>query len=809
MTNLAPKALTLLFLLTASPVLAQEWTLDTSIKNLLDREQDELIKGLKKAPERALRDIIDEETKHLEKLHKDDLEAFGKEAWKRLLQGREDGRLWKALKAELKKAGVYSKALLEKIYKEERSRLHTFNERMVYGVVDKAMRAALIDRLRRIKNARLEMARVTTATGDGRPGEFPHKQPDSIFSWRETKKTDANVDTKLPIPSVTFWSKSASIKEALFEKTYKTKIGNLRVTAAKVEGLANAKAGRVSYTDAFGRKVEGLGATFTARARFTGARGDFRSKDIEAATKEIGVRAHVTAMARAVKHVEATSTTIVTEKGVGHHSSIKAGAGAEARAHFPITIDLKLFKIRVIPYVSAHAGVSAEAHATFEVEYTGKLRIDLGASASQGIGAGAGIVVQIELGVILRKALERVIQTIARTIRPIGDFFMGRTWKGPAADTTKLRLTLDDLEKRWAETGKTKAPTLKSHEEVATRYAPVIHQRIKRGPFDLLRRVDFDGDWNTLNNFDNTKKGSDSTAWVYYDVKETKTHYYVTYMFYHSGRKSNSKIRPLRNLRRHENDTGGCIVVARKNAPRGREVEVVFTTNGSETYTYSGLERKNDKKTRWRTHHGHWSGPVRYVDEADHPHVDLDRTHPQIWISGKSHDVYGFTGRDDANPFEGKEGIVYYVGKAEKPQSYRDKEVFYGLRPMSELLNQVDNKKVFTVDRQLKSRGAIRPLPMRMRGDEGPDNVAVPPWAWRYYNHEQDSIHNDEDDTRDEWIEAGDLFVDPAAALKVLFKLPGDVSSTYLHNPWKQGGQLSGPGVPTHAGSGLVGGVGQ
>ena len=64
---------------------------------------------------------------------------------------------------------------------------------------------------------------------------------------------------------------------------------------------------------------------------------------------------------------------------------------------------------------------------------------------------------------------------------------------------------------------------------VAARYAPVIYQEFSiytqdQGDpdraYDQLRRVDYDGDWNPLNNLDNHgNEAADNRGYVYFDVK--------------------------------------------------------------------------------------------------------------------------------------------------------------------------------------------------------------------------------------------------------------------------------------------------
>lgn len=774
-----------LALLIAAPAAAQEWKLDDSLRAFTDAQRKALVDGVRSAPTKALEAVIKAETDHIEKLAKDQLEPFAKEAWERILAGREEGHLWRAIGQELRAAGVQSRTLLRRVWQEERERLRSAPEDFVYGAVERALKAALIDRIRAIKDAKLEAWRVHGDGGDPRSSTFPLEQPVTRFSWRETSGEGRSIDGLIGglLPNVKFFSKSASLEEVLYEQTFRTELGDLKVTAAKVEGLANARAGRVTYKDGFGNEVEGLGVTFTARAKLTGARGDFRSVNVDAAGRHLGVSAYLKAMAEAASTAEAGATVLVTERGAGAHGEARVGAGVSASAQLPIAIDLKVFKITVIPYGSVHAGASASAHATFEVEWTGKVRLDLGAHASTGVGFGGGVVIQLELGPVLKAALEKLAREIGSLVRPIADALMGRTWKGPSSESNKLTLSLDDLERQWRERGEERpAPALESPEAVAARYAPVFYQQIDRGIFDFVRRVDFDGDWVARNNFDHTTPEADASAWVYYDVKETATHYYVSYVLYHPGRKSDAKFAVLRNLRQHENDLGGVTVVARKGAPRGREIEVVMTHDGDATYTYSAQERKDGERTRWRTRHGFWSGPAQFVDEVDHPLFDEDRTHPQVWVEGKNHAVYGFTGRDDANPFGGEEGVVYAFGAAaDTPDSTYDHQVRYALRPLEELLQHLNDPETFSHDHLARARNARQIMPTRLRGDEGLDDQAVAPWAWRYWQQEEDR-DDDRSVGRTEWVEAGDVFVDPARVLSVLFRTPDDFGRRYTRN---------------------------
>ncbi len=779
----------------ASTGWAQGWVLDDSLRTFSKDQKDRLVKAIEKAPQEALKDLLDREVDHLSSLHEQDLKKFADESFVRIKLGKEDGHLYAAIKAELKKAGAYTKELTHKVWIEERARLENFTEDMVYGTVDHALRGALIERIQAVRNARLQAWRTDTSAGDARPAEWPMAYANERAAWRETKHSEADIKSNLPLPKVKFFSKKAQLEETLLRRTYSTDLGRLTVTGAEVRGLAEARAGTVGYTDAFGRKIKGVGVHFTAKARLTGVRADVRSKDIDAKLGDaLGINARLNAMAQIASRVDGELTAVVTEKGAGAHAELRAGTGAEARANLPITIDLKVFKIRVVPYVSAHAGASAEAHATLEVEWTGKLRVDLGASFSTGAGVGAGVIIEIELGEVLKRALDKLSRQITKLVRPVGDFFLGREWRGPAVRSDRLTLTQLDLERHWAEHGAPVRPPLADDATIAARYAPVIYQEIERGQMDYLRRADFDGDWDATNNFKSALENKgDSMGYVYYEVKETESHFFVTYVFFHAGQKSNSKVKFIRHLRTHENDLGGMTVVAAKKAAPGREVEALLTTDGESLRTYDNMPKKVEgERVRWRRNHGFWQGPVRFVDEADHPLVDLERTHPQIWIGGKSHKVFGYTGRDDRDAFGSDEGLVYApTGTAQAPQApHRAQLVGYALRPLSELYEHLKDGSFATQDERSDSS---TPLPARMRGEEGLDDKAVFPWAWRAPLHEYQRNRNDDGHrTRHEWIEEGQLFNDPVHTLGVLFDLPDSFSRRYTRNDFLQsrGGEL-------------------
>jgi hypothetical protein len=70
-----------------------------------------------------------------------------------------------------------------------------------------------------------------------------------------------------------------------------------------------------------------------------------------------------------------------------------------------------------------------------------------------------------------------------------------------------------------------------SYEDLARHYAPVIRQGAITDQ-DYITALDFDGDWVGNNNWENQPTG-DLSAYVYYSVIESETHWFIFYSLFH------------------------------------------------------------------------------------------------------------------------------------------------------------------------------------------------------------------------------------------------------------------------------------
>lgn len=451
----------------------------------------------------------------------------------------------------------------------------------------------------------------------------------------------------------------------------------------------------------------------------------------------------------------------VTRENAAGAVNARLGEGPQRVTHagaVPLKINLGIATIKLIPAGAlTEGGAHAAGMAVFDVNWKkAKLTMGLGAAIGlpkklSGKGVAGGFIMEIQINKDfgkqlkaaweitkeeIKKLVEKAATAIKRGSRKVKDVFTN--YRGP---TTK-----SDAKKIKPNAGAPFSANGLSDAEIAAKFAPVIYQRMK-SRHDMLRKVDFDGDWNTKNNWDNSGKASaDNTGAVYFSVKQTTTHAYITYALYYARRSGNK-------VTRHENDMAGVTVVVRKGAPLGKAIEMVIASSGSSAKFYTSNKKawptRELEKADGETTNAIRNGGVKFVDEESNPLVDRDRTHPQIWVKGKSHGVFAYNGRDDSNPFGKEKGVVYAPGKAVAAPTPSNNMVGYALLPMSEL------DKITTV----KKDG-------RMKGDEGwPNNRAKLPKAW---------------DINLPGVEKGDLVNDPAGTLAKLFKVGNGFGRTYL-----------------------------
>jgi len=285
--------------------------------------------------------------------------------------------------------------------------------------------------------------------------------------------------------------------------------------------------------------------------------------------------------------------------------------------------------------------------------------------------------------------------------------------------------------------------TSPSYEELARRYAPVIHQGAASDQ-DFITAVDFDGDWISNNNWENQPTG-DLSAHVYYSVIETETHWFLFYSLFHPRDYTRQPCEESKGC--HENDMESIQVIVAKDGPQLLAVETL-AHNHIYLYVADPKVKKNYLKPK---------GQVR-----------LEGEHPVVYVESYGHGIYGHRKTSTLLPHV----IVYHAGdQAEKPESLKDDDVSYRLVPIYDTLwahrEEIGPGQAF--DQPFDYDGHT--LPAAFDGQDYGIDKANTPWG---YNQETG-----------EALSRGDWFLDPAKALAYHADL-GDrpVVPTYIYNPY-------------------------
>jgi len=282
-----------------------------------------------------------------------------------------------------------------------------------------------------------------------------------------------------------------------------------------------------------------------------------------------------------------------------------------------------------------------------------------------------------------------------------------------------------------------------SYADLTRHYAPVIHQGAATDQ-DYITAVEMDGDWIGNNNWEN-QPGGDLSAHVYGSVIESESHWFLFYSLYHPRDYTEEPCQESDGC--HENDMESLqVVVAKDGTAYGRPV-ALLTLAHSHIYLYPiGNAVKK--------------GTLRLQPEAQ-----FEDGHPLVWVETYGHGIYG-------KPSILVPGVITYrVGdQAEVPDDIHDKDVRYELLSIHDTLWQhraeIGTGRLF--DQPFDYRGQT--LPASFDGVDWGEDRANPPWA---YNQDLG-----------ETLLRGDFFLDPAKALATFATVQGELSRTYVFNPF-------------------------
>ena len=290
-----------------------------------------------------------------------------------------------------------------------------------------------------------------------------------------------------------------------------------------------------------------------------------------------------------------------------------------------------------------------------------------------------------------------------------------------------------------------------SYEELAHHYAPIIRQGAITNQ-DYITALDFDGDWIGNNNWESQPTG-DLSAYIYYSVIESETHWFLFYSLFHPRDYTYEDCHTSGGC--HENDMESIQLTVEKDGTRLGRLKALETLAHNTIYLYTFDDMVGGN----------------FLEVTRMAVLEGDR--PVVYVEALGHGIYGHAGTSSlVNPFLFRGGVVVYqVGEeAEVPQSVDDEHVSYKLVPIYTTLwphrEDVGDGRIF--DGLFTYRGQT--LPKSIDGDDFGTDRANTPWGYHQATGEA--------------LSRGDWFLDPARALAFHANFSGDFSLEYIYNPF-------------------------
>ncbi|ACY15599.1 beta and gamma crystallin [Haliangium ochraceum DSM 14365] len=295
-----------------------------------------------------------------------------------------------------------------------------------------------------------------------------------------------------------------------------------------------------------------------------------------------------------------------------------------------------------------------------------------------------------------------------------------------------------------------------STHDLAKRWAPIHYMDVdatgtyaEGGRSDYITAIDYDGDWDAQNNWNNLPQHASSlAAYGYYSVVETATHWFLSYAFFHP--RDWTDIFFLYELDQHENDLEGVLIIVEKDGSSYGRLLGAVTVSHSDFFSYASAGSS-------------LSSGLENIDGTLHTQSHAGAQHPVTAQEAKGHGLKAWP-QYDING----DGIVYYPSmsdNAEVPSGNSDSYVEYELIDIFEVGGLWDQR--FNTSLFYNAGGGFK-------GNDFGDGGANAPWAW-----------NDGDDGV---IQGGEIATDPAKLVDNYFDGVGDFSHVYTSNPYGNAG---------------------
>ena len=275
--------------------------------------------------------------------------------------------------------------------------------------------------------------------------------------------------------------------------------------------------------------------------------------------------------------------------------------------------------------------------------------------------------------------------------------------------------------------------------ELALHWAPIHYQSIRsadgifndnslNGKSDSLSAMNFDGDWNATNNWENlTSHPADPV--LYYYVATTSTHYFITYGYFHA--RDWTKLN-IFHLAQHENDLEGALFVIEKDTTKWGKLLIGYSIFHYSIQKYKYVDQIEFRSNIFKDGITEELHPVSYQQPRGHG-VKLQPSfhNPKKPYCRYTPDTLAFPTTND------------------KPYRLID------LNSKDQLIQQIGNEKFFNPDETIK-------------GSHG--EGANPPWLW--YDRKDKKKNPDLQ-----------LFTDPANYVLIDCKMTKTFSTEYTYHP--------------------------
>jgi len=330
------------------------------------------------------------------------------------------------------------------------------------------------------------------------------------------------------------------------------------------------------------------------------------------------------------------------------------------------------------------------------------------------------------------------------------------------------------------------------YRSLAYRWAPIIiHDTASKWNADFIGKINFDNDWRSNNNWDNLPSAG-IAPYLYYNVLETSTHWFIHYHTFHPRDWNNAffgTCGPDPDC--HENDTENLLVMVQKDGSTYGRFRVLETMAHGNFYQYAlagdGV--------------GNGTGPD--ADDIDNDpergftlftdtSVGVNDPRPAIYIESKGHGICEWWDNngpscshpDDQVGTSGNDGVMYYPSEGATPSVPPNPEggQWYDFKSPYNLISLWDD--VWVLRSCLSGATKTFDIPFTyagvsgngspnigkaMDGDDHADDAATAWWA-----------QTDDDNN----LAAGEWTFDPAATVVRQLTFSESVDGTYQFNPF-------------------------